>query len=199
MAYVRSGQGRHGGVSRTGGDGLRWILAVMPVLARLSVGVIFLIAGLDKVQAPGAFADAVRSYHLLPPSLVLLFAYLVPWLEVLAGAYLLVGFMTRWAAAATGAMLAMFVFALGRALATGDTNHACGCFGAGAAANPILAFLSGGDTITWWDLIRDLLLIALSCLLLVWGPGTFSADAILRRRRKAAGRGVLDRSRQSHT
>jgi uncharacterized membrane protein YphA (DoxX/SURF4 family) len=169
------------------------------MVARLSVGGIFLIAGLDKVQAPGAFADAIRSYHLLPPSLVLLFAYLLPWLEVIAGLYLLVGFMTRWAASATGAMLAMFVFALGRALAIGDTNHACGCFGSGAAANPILAFLSGGDTITWWDLIRDLLLIVLSGLLLAWGPGRFSVDGLLRRRRQPVPLRVQDRSQQSHT
>src|SRR5579872_4973191 len=145
--------------TRGPGHGVHASLLALP-LFRLILGGIFLIAGLDKVLAPGVFADAVRSYHLLPASLVLPFAYLLPWLELLAAVYLLLGFMTRLAAGATGLMLLTFIVALGRALATGDTNHACGCFGTGT--NPVLAFLSGGDTITWWDLIRDLLLLGMS-------------------------------------
>lgn len=139
-------------------------------------------AGLDKVQAPGAFADAIRAFHLLPPELVLPLAFILPWLELLVAAYLLLGFMTRPATIGAGLLLLGFVVALGSSLATGNTNHACGCFGSGGTVNPILAFLSGGSTITWWDLIRDLLLIGLVALVLVCGPGPLSVDGLIRRR-----------------
>ncbi|HLJ66261.1 MAG TPA: MauE/DoxX family redox-associated membrane protein [Chloroflexota bacterium] len=152
--------------------------------ARLVLAGIFLIAGVDKVQAPGAFADAVRTYHLLPPGLVLPFAFLVPWLEIAVAAYLLLGYMTRLAAAGAFLMLGMFIVALGKSLATGDTNHACGCFGSSGGANPILAFLSGGETITWWDLIRDIMLAALAAALVVYGAGALSLDGYLRGRRE---------------
>ena len=155
-----------------------WILLV----ARLIVGGIFLLAAIDKVQAPAAFADGVRAYHLLPAGLVTPFAYIVPWLELLVAAYLILGALTRVGAAAAIVLLAMFVFALADSLLTGNTNHACGCFGAGKA-NPVLAFLEGGNTITLWDVIRDLILMALSALILVAGPGPLSVDAYLARRR----------------
>lgn len=138
---------------------------------------------MDKIQAPGAFVDAVRAFHLLPAVLVEPFALVVPWLELLVGLYVVSGFLSRVAAAGSIALLSMFVAALGTALATGDTAHACGCFGQGAQANPILALLDGGDTITWWDLIRDLALIALSTMIVVYGPGRVSIDGIVRGRR----------------
>jgi len=64
-----------------------------------------------------------------------------------------------------------------------------GCFGPGAAANPVVAFLAGGSTITWWDVMRDLLLLGLSVLVIVHGPGAVSADALLARRRERASAG----------
>ena len=168
---------------------VRVLIPVTLVGARLLVGGIFLLAGLTKVSSPGAFADAVRAYHILPPELVLPFALVVPWLELLAALYLLAGFMARLAAAGTAIMLAGFVYGLTDALATGNTSHACGCFGPGATANPVIAFLAGGNTITWWDVIRDLLLLGLSILVMVQGAGAVSADALLARRRGRASAG----------
>lgn len=159
------------------------LLSLAALAGRLVVGGIFLVAGLDKVQAPGAFADAVRAFHLLPPELVLPAALILPWLELLVAGYLLVGFMSRLAAGGAILLLLGFVIALASSLASGDVNHACGCFGSSSAANPVLAFLSGGSTITWWDLIRDLLLIALASLILVRSAGPLSVDSLLNRRR----------------
>lgn len=49
--------------------------------------------------------------------------------------------------------------------------------------SPATSLLSGGPTITWWDLIRDLLLMALACVVLVRGAGPLSVDALLAVRR----------------
>lgn len=164
------------------------ITDVSLLTARLVVGGIFLIASVDKVRSPGAFADAVRTFHILPPDLVMPFAFAVPWLELLVAVYLLVGFLSRLAASGAAIMLAGFVYALGDALATGKTDHPCGCFGSGADPNPILAFLSGGSSVTWWDVIRDLILIALSLVIAVWGAGSFSVDGLIARSKEPSGK-----------
>jgi uncharacterized membrane protein YphA (DoxX/SURF4 family) len=161
----------------------RWVL----LAARIVVAGIFLLAGLDKIVSVGAFADAVRSYHLLPASLVLPYAFAIPPLEILVGVYLLLGFQARLAALGSVLLLGMFMVALIRALILGDTNHACGCFGAGSTANPILAFLTGGTTITPWDVVRDLLLFALSGLIVLFGAGPIAAGKLF-----GSGRGRPD-------
>lgn len=157
------------------------------LVARLVVGGIFLVAAIPKVQSPGLFADAVRAYHLLPPALVLPFALVLPWFELLVAAYLLTGFMARVGAAGATVLLAMFEWALLTSLAHGDTAHSCGCFGSGAT-NPLLAFLAGGNTITWWDVVRDALLIALSLIVVVYGAGPLSIDALFARRSEGGSR-----------
>jgi len=150
--------------------------------ARVIVGLIFLLAAIDKIQAPGAFADSVRAFHILPSNLVLPFAFLVPWLELLVAVYLLAGFMSRLAAAGSILLLLSFIIALTDSLLTGNINHACGCFGA-AAGNPIVNFLESGDRVTLWDVIRDSLLLLLSVLILLRGAGRPSIDDWLARRR----------------
>ncbi|HEX8918125.1 MAG TPA: MauE/DoxX family redox-associated membrane protein [Chloroflexota bacterium] len=150
--------------------------------ARLVVGAIFLLAGIDKVLSPGGFADSVRAFHLLPPALVLPFAFVIPWIELLVAVYLITGYLCRFAAAGTIALLAMFIFALGTALVSGDTNHACGCFGTSGDANRVLALLEGGSTIGWWDVIRDLIMIGMTIPLVLYGAGSVSVDALLARR-----------------
>ena len=165
----------------TTSTGGRWASGLF-LAARLVVGCIFLLAAIDKIQSPGGFADAVRAFHLLPPSLVLPFAFVIPWVELLVAVYLIAGYLCRVAAAGTIALLGMFVFALGTALAGGDTNHACGCFGSGGDVNGVLALLEGGQTIGWWDVIRDLIMIAMSVPLVLYGAGSASVDALLARR-----------------
>jgi uncharacterized membrane protein YphA (DoxX/SURF4 family) len=160
----------------------RYVLPGAALLARLLVGGIFLVAAIPKLGNTAAFADGIRAYHLLPPSLVVPVAIALPWLELLVGVYLLAGYMSRWAGLAAAGMLTIFVVALTEALVTGNTAHSCGCFGRGAGSNPVLAFLAGGNTITAWDDIRDVILIGLAIVVAGWGAGRWSVDGYLRRR-----------------
>ena len=152
----------------------RWVLLGI----RIIVAGIFLLAGFEKIVSVGAFADAVRSYHLLPASLVLPYALAIPPLEILIGTYLLLGFQARLAAIGSIVLLGMFMVALARALILGDTNHACGCFGAGSTASPVLTFLTGGTSITIWDVGRDVLLTVFSGLIAIRGAGPFAAGEL---------------------
>jgi len=162
------------------------LLPASLVLARLCVGGIFLIAAVGKVQSPGAFADAIRAFHLLPPALVLPTAYALPWIELLVALYVLTGFLARPAALAAGGLLLVFTAALLDSLMTGNTNHACGCFGPGAGAYPILALVSGGSTVTRWDVVRDLILAGMAALIAAGGAGTLSVDRIRQPRHSRA-------------
>jgi putative oxidoreductase len=159
---------------------------LVPLVLRLAVGGIFLVAAVSKIAAPGDFVESVRAYHLLPASLVVPFALVLPWIELLAAAYLLLGFMTRVGAIAAGAMLAMFIVALADALLTGNTAHACGCFG-GLATNPLVSIVAGGSTIGWWDVIRDVILLGFSAWLAWRGGGLYSIEALFQRGRERAG------------
>lgn len=157
------------------------LLSAGLVAARVIVGGIFVLAGVGKVGNPGEFADSVRAFHILPPDLVLAYALIVPWLEILAGVYLIVGFMSKLAAALVIFLLLNFIVAIADALVTGNTAHPCGCFGSNP--NVVVAWLSGGNTVTTWDLIRDILLVLLAAAILLRGTGAFGIDSLLARRR----------------
>jgi uncharacterized membrane protein YphA (DoxX/SURF4 family) len=166
--------------------GMRTTRTLVLLAARLLVGGVFLLASVPKIQSPGSFADAVRAFQLLPPGLVLPFAFVLPWLELLVGVYLIAGFMSRLAALSAIVLLGMFVVALFDALGTGNTAHACGCFGSAGNGNAVLSFLAGGNTVTWWDVIRDVILALCAALVVWWGSGAISVENALARRRESS-------------
>ncbi len=63
------------------------------VLARLVVGGIFVFAGMSKLALPHAEVVAqIQQYTVIPRLLTPLIAAVLPWVEVLSGAALLIGF-----------------------------------------------------------------------------------------------------------
>jgi len=61
----------------------------------LSLGGLFIYAGVQKHLAPYEFAEAIQVYQLLPQALVGLTAAVFPWLELTTGAFLIVGFLMQ--------------------------------------------------------------------------------------------------------
>jgi putative oxidoreductase len=61
----------------------------------LALGGVFVYAGVQKHLAPYEFAEAVQVYQLLPPALVGLTAAVFPWLELITGAFLVIGFLLK--------------------------------------------------------------------------------------------------------
>src|SRR6185312_2569381 len=119
-------------------------LQYLSLICRILLAVIFLIAGGSKIAHPWVFVHTVEGYRMLPGSLARPFGLALPWLEVLLALYLLVGLFTRLAAIVMGAVLVMFLFALGVQLAHGHTGD-CGCVV--GITNPIVTAFVGGDTI----------------------------------------------------
>lgn len=94
---------------------------------RLAMAGIFLYAAYSKILDPAAFAKSVNNYHIIPGNVVNIFAFTIPWLEVLTALGLITGVWWRASALLINWMLIMFTVALVIAIATGVSIN-CGCF-----------------------------------------------------------------------
>jgi uncharacterized membrane protein YphA (DoxX/SURF4 family) len=145
------------------------------LLARLVVGGVWIVAGALKLTDPTASVQAVKAYELLPTSLVETVGYLLPALELVVGLALVLGVMTRGAAAISALLFVAFIIGIASVWARGMEID-CGCFG-GGGVDPDAS--SGYP----WEIARDAGLLILSAFL-VWQPSTrWSLDSLLFRRR----------------
>ena len=141
------------------------------LVARLVLGAVWLYAGAAKLLDPAQSVAAVRAYELLPGSLVQPVGQLLPVIEVVVGAMLVVGLLTRGAAVISAILFALFIIGIASVWARGMTID-CGCFG-GGGYDPDAA-----DKYPW-EIARDAALLLLS-LFLAWLPATrLSLDARL--------------------
>ncbi|MFI5351026.1 MAG: MauE/DoxX family redox-associated membrane protein [Elusimicrobiota bacterium] len=116
--------------------------AIVAMLGRVFIGVVLVYAGASKAAAPAEeFALVIGAYDLVPSSVALPMAGLLPWVELLIGWALILGVEARAASAVAGAMTGVFLFAIGSVLARGIQIPNCGCFGEGMHFTPGHAFL----------------------------------------------------------
>jgi uncharacterized membrane protein YphA (DoxX/SURF4 family) len=139
-----------------------WV--VVGVVARLIVGGVWVAAGLLKVPDPAENVRAVRAYQLLPESVVPTVGYALPIVEVVVGACLILGLLTRVNGVLSCLLLVAFIVGIASAWARG-LQIDCGCFGGGGgpAENASAKYP--------WELARDFGLLFLSGWL-VWRPRT---------------------------
>ncbi|MFA5904589.1 MAG: MauE/DoxX family redox-associated membrane protein [Desulfobacula sp.] len=123
-------------------------------LARLVLGAVFIYASLDKILNPGAFAQAVFNYQVLPGELVNLTALILPWLELILGACLLSDRWMTGASSLTAVLMAVFMGLIFFNLARG-LDISCGCFSTNPDEGPM-------DKLT---LLRDSLFFILALCL----------------------------------
>ncbi|HUL45303.1 MAG TPA: MauE/DoxX family redox-associated membrane protein [Bacteroidota bacterium] len=97
-------------------------------LCRLVVGSVFIVAAIDKIVAPDAFAESIYAYGLIPYPLINLFALILPWLELCCGILLISGVFVRSSASILTLLLLIFIVAIITALSR-HLNIDCGCFG----------------------------------------------------------------------
>jgi len=95
---------------------------------RIVLGGLFVYAGVVKVGNPLDFAQDIRNYRLVGQSLAFIVAVILPWLEILAGAFLIAGTWKRGAALVITGLLVFFIVLTLVTMARGlDVD--CGCFG----------------------------------------------------------------------
>lgn len=108
------------------------------------------------------FAAALSSYGWIPPGVTTVFIFLLVALEILFGALIICGLFMKKVVFATAGLFAVYTVVLVVALLTGHTSHSCGCFSGVATGNGLAHFVTGGSTITESDVVRDVLLIAIT-------------------------------------
>jgi uncharacterized membrane protein YphA (DoxX/SURF4 family) len=92
------------------------------------IGLVFIIASIDKIAAPDAFAASIEAYHLVPTAVINLMAITIPWVELFVGIFLLAGVSLRGSSLLAAVLLGVFSVAIISALLRGLTID-CGCFG----------------------------------------------------------------------
>ncbi len=146
---------------------LRWV----GLGARLIVGGVWLWAGLLKVGEPESSVTAVRAYQLLPPGLADSVGRALPMVEIVVGACLVLGLLTRVAGAVSALLQVAFIIGIASVWARGISIN-CGCFGDGGPDPDAIGTYP-------WEIARDVGLLLLS-LLVVWVRRTpFALDNLL--------------------
>jgi len=116
--------------------------------ARFVLGGVFIYASLDKIAFPREFANIVIRYRILPEKLAIYFAFLLPWVELILGIFLVIGLYVRVTVLALSSLLLVFMAAVIIGSLNGTLNS-CGCFSI-KPSNPESLFLM---------LTRDILLL----------------------------------------
>jgi uncharacterized membrane protein YphA (DoxX/SURF4 family) len=98
-------------------------------ILRIILGGVFIVAGFQHAVSPAQeFAAVIEAYSILPPSYILLFATILPWVELFVGIFVAAGYHTRFSAAMTGLLLLSFEAALISTKIRGVPLEHCGCF-----------------------------------------------------------------------
>ncbi|GAB4170498.1 MAG: DoxX family membrane protein [Terrimicrobiaceae bacterium] len=104
------------------------VLEVFAWILRATLAGIFIYAGLIKSSDSEAFLISIAPLTFLPETLILLTGIALPWLEILAGVFLLIPPTTRLGALLILSLCSLFIAVLVWALSE-DIVVACGCFG----------------------------------------------------------------------
>jgi uncharacterized membrane protein YphA (DoxX/SURF4 family) len=138
------------------------------LLARLILGGVLFAAGYLKVGKADESQMAVRAYEMLPIPIANILGLILPFIEVVIGALLILGALTRVMAALGGITMIVFIIAIAQAWARG-LNIDCGCFGGGGAVEP-------GQTKYLQEILRDIGLVFLAAYLIRYPTTKFSLD-----------------------
>ncbi|HJV33906.1 MauE/DoxX family redox-associated membrane protein [Geomonas sp.] len=126
----------------------------IPAAVRIALGGIFIYAALVKIADPVGFAGSIAAYKILPYFASYLTAATLPFLELICGVLLVVGYRVKGGAVIIGLLNLVFIGALASAIARG-LDIDCGCFKQG-----------GAKTSPWLALLRDLVFLAMAAVVL---------------------------------
>ncbi len=139
------------------------------IFSRLIVGYVFVSYGIEKIFTPKDFAHSIMNYEMMPHSWVNIAALIMPWVEVFAGAMLILGLRLRAASFISSMMLVMFIMAIGVAMGRGLEIN-CGC-----SAHP--------EPVGFPKILEDLGFLVLSLLVYLFPNSTLTLDAYIQRQR----------------
>ncbi len=140
---------------------------------RLILGGVLLVAGGLKVTDPYASATSVRAYQVLPVPIANFLGFVLPFIEVGLGIFLIIGIWVKFVSVLGAALMLVFVVAIGQAWARGISLD-CGCFGKGGlrdtAELPVLTYTT--------EILRDIALAILGGYLYRFPQGKLGLDKL---------------------
>ncbi len=101
---------------------------VFLILFRLIVGGVFIWAAVTKIADPLDFAQNIKNYRVVGQTLSFITAIILPYVELVAGLFLIVGVFPRSSALLISGLLLFFIILVALTVLRGiDVD--CGCFG----------------------------------------------------------------------
>jgi putative oxidoreductase len=100
---------------------------IIQLICQIILGFIFVYAAVGKIIYPGIFENAIKSYSNVPVKFTKIFVYAIPFVELIFGIFLLVGYFVRTSAIILSSFLVLFIILLIYAEIKG-LNVDCGCF-----------------------------------------------------------------------
>ena len=132
-----------------------WV--VLATGLRILLGAVFLWASWNKLWNPDEFALIIQNYQILPFPLIYPAALILPWVEIVCGSMLVMGFYVKGSVFIIDLLLATFIAAYLSTLLRG-IDVACGCFSASLQAG----------TSAYVVILRDLSLLGVGVTVLVY-------------------------------
>jgi uncharacterized membrane protein YphA (DoxX/SURF4 family) len=140
------------------------------LIARLVLGMLFIIASADKLADPSVFAGTIGNYRIMSTDLALVVATFLPWLELLCGLGILLGVRVHTNSAILAGLLVVFTISVIAALLRG-LDISCGCFTQDPEAGKI-----------GWLKVGENSLMLLAAIVLVFSTNAkFTVESYLRR------------------
>ena len=136
---------------------------------KIGLGFVFIAASMGKIMDPQVFAKDVYSYVLLPPAMVPLFAYTVPWIEFFAGLLLMLDIAPQSCSLIINALLVMFISAIFIDIKRGIEIE-CGCFD----------FLFPKENIGWNTINRDIIMLVIGLIIMVFDKNDLKLYGLIR-------------------
>jgi len=129
------------------------VLTILHWLCRLFLTGVFIYSGYIKVKSYLQFTVTLNGYQLIPEQFIPFIATYIPWVEILLGVAILIGWKIRYFAAGATALLLFFSLLLAITYFRGIEAN-CGCF-------------SFDDPITPLTILRDGLIVIPAIYLLL--------------------------------
>lgn len=117
-------------------------------LVRIAIGLLFAISGFGKLAQPRAnFIAAIENYSFLNEWGIEAASVIVPWAELLGGAFLALGLWQRAALVVIWLLNSAFIGVIAQALVRKLTIDKCGCLGELLSIPPQV--MLGVDALLW--------------------------------------------------
>lgn len=132
-----------------------WQNPYTAVVFRLVLGVSFIMASMSKIPYPAEFSENVAGFQMVPFLGVNFWSLVMPWMELIAGLFLILGIRTRAASSIIGGLLVLFIVGLTLNLIK-DAPINCGCFE------------SVGEPIGWELVLRDVVMLVMAMQIILY-------------------------------